>query len=99
MLSYLFSGKPVVNLGGKMGNRNVPAYPLPPPLEKLWQEMQEVINHPRFWEAADEVDPRFRDAYIKILHMPRRWLADRRELQAKEALRAIRTVFDSFERK
>ena len=72
------------------------AIELPPHLEELWHEMQELKRHPRFGEACYRLDPRSRDAWWRLMFIPRRWLLDGRENQVREAMGAIRAVMDQF---
>lgn len=71
---------------------------LPRNLEALWARMQELVAHPRFWEAVELLDSRFRDAWTRLLFIPRIWLADRRSRQVEEAADAVDAALAALER-
>ena len=76
---------------------NVPDGPLPPHLEKLWKEMQQLKRHPLFEESFDCLDKRFAQAYINLMYIPKIWLADGRERQVRAAMRAIKKAIKKLE--
>jgi hypothetical protein len=58
--------------------------------------MQELKAQPRFWDAVELLDPRFRDAYMRLIWIPRIWLADRRDRQVEAAADAIDMALDAL---
>jgi Zn-finger nucleic acid-binding protein len=70
---------------------------LPPELEELWLRMAELRADPRFWQGVDALDPRVRDAFANLMHIPRIWLADRRDRQVEEAIAAISRAISELE--
>jgi len=69
---------------------------MPTDLERVWQDMQKLKQHPRFWDGVEALDARLRESQVRILHVHRIWLADGRKEQVQQAMMAVRSAIEGL---